>query len=561
MNMIKSWKLVLLAVLLEACVTPSPPPQRLKATAILGADQIQMAQLSGSTIALGKTGMWSPTAGPGSRLPLWRNADGSDTAMTGGAGAVTSVVNSDGTLTISPTFGNVVASINLAHANVWTNVQTFAADLHFDADGTRSVGTGTVRALNLWALNLAGGSTPGPGVTGSAMTVTAQDGGIDGGAGAGFGGPLTIRAGNGGPSSLFGQTGKGGDFTIIAGAGGTHSSGGTARAGGQLTLSGGPGGSSLNGTPSGAGGITIYGGLGGANLSNTTGSAAGVGGTVQLIGGDGGDGGGGPILGGNGGDAIIDAGNGGANGGISGTVKLATNTGVDTRVGGDLRVYNSGTIWGIPNVLVNSHVLLDLNTARLVAQNAVVDASNASGTTASYTPWIFGIEFISDGVDFFNTSLGLNIMKFDNTGSISTFVLTPVQVGTNGVQLGVEATPWAALYSSRFTSPAGTAPTCAPSTNGGTASVCNCIGNDSVGRCFVTITVDGTGPDLLDVTFATPYESAPFVLFYADTGVAPTHNIIRDAYFTSTTTKATLNSLVTWGAATTFDFGYLFIGK
>ncbi|MHB8860387.1 MAG: tail fiber domain-containing protein, partial [Minisyncoccota bacterium] len=38
-----------------------------------------------------------------------------------------SVSNSDGTLTISPTTGTVVASLNLAHANTWTGLQTFNA--------------------------------------------------------------------------------------------------------------------------------------------------------------------------------------------------------------------------------------------------------------------------------------------------------------------------------------------------------------------------------------------------------------------------------------------------
>lgn len=44
---------------------------------------------------------------------------------TGGGGAVSSVSNSDGTLTISPTTGSVVASLALAHANTWTGLQTF----------------------------------------------------------------------------------------------------------------------------------------------------------------------------------------------------------------------------------------------------------------------------------------------------------------------------------------------------------------------------------------------------------------------------------------------------
>lgn len=43
---------------------------------------------------------------------------------TFGAG-VNSVSNSDGTLTISPTTGSVVASIALGHANAWSGVQTF----------------------------------------------------------------------------------------------------------------------------------------------------------------------------------------------------------------------------------------------------------------------------------------------------------------------------------------------------------------------------------------------------------------------------------------------------
>jgi len=46
---------------------------------------------------------------------------------SGGGGSVSSVSNSDNTLTISPTTGNVVASINLNNANTWTGVQTFVS--------------------------------------------------------------------------------------------------------------------------------------------------------------------------------------------------------------------------------------------------------------------------------------------------------------------------------------------------------------------------------------------------------------------------------------------------
>lgn len=47
------------------------------------------------------------------------------TTTPSGSGAVSSVSNSDGTLTISPTTGAVVASIALSHANTWTGLQQF----------------------------------------------------------------------------------------------------------------------------------------------------------------------------------------------------------------------------------------------------------------------------------------------------------------------------------------------------------------------------------------------------------------------------------------------------
>lgn len=53
-----------------------------------------------------------------SSTPTWTQPSG------GGGGAVSSVANSDGTITISPTTGSVVASLALGHANVWTGVQT-----------------------------------------------------------------------------------------------------------------------------------------------------------------------------------------------------------------------------------------------------------------------------------------------------------------------------------------------------------------------------------------------------------------------------------------------------
>jgi hypothetical protein len=64
------------------------------------------------------------TIDPTTLLPSW---------STAGAGTVTSVSNYDGTLTISPTTGNVVASLNLANPNTWTALQTFNDDVVVDS--------------------------------------------------------------------------------------------------------------------------------------------------------------------------------------------------------------------------------------------------------------------------------------------------------------------------------------------------------------------------------------------------------------------------------------------
>lgn len=59
---------------------------------------------------------------------------------------VSSVSNSDSTLTISPTTGAVVASLNRAHANTWTALQTFGLNISIGGvtPGTSSTGTGGV---------------------------------------------------------------------------------------------------------------------------------------------------------------------------------------------------------------------------------------------------------------------------------------------------------------------------------------------------------------------------------------------------------------------------------
>lgn len=62
---------------------------------------------------------------------------------------VTSVSNSDGTLTISPTTGDVVASLNLNNPNTWTGIQTFTTPVLGAATGTSITLSGIAKATTL----------------------------------------------------------------------------------------------------------------------------------------------------------------------------------------------------------------------------------------------------------------------------------------------------------------------------------------------------------------------------------------------------------------------------
>ena len=74
------------------------------------------------------------TPGSYTSTNLTVDSKGRITAAANGSGAVSSVSNADGTLTISPTTGAVVASLALGHANTWSGTQTFKA-----AAGTTSI--------------------------------------------------------------------------------------------------------------------------------------------------------------------------------------------------------------------------------------------------------------------------------------------------------------------------------------------------------------------------------------------------------------------------------------
>ncbi len=70
---------------------------------------------------------------------------------SGSGGAVNSVSNSDGTLTISPTSGAVVASLNLAHSDAWSALQLFtgnASSTNFSNFGTAYFGGTATSSFN-----------------------------------------------------------------------------------------------------------------------------------------------------------------------------------------------------------------------------------------------------------------------------------------------------------------------------------------------------------------------------------------------------------------------------
>jgi hypothetical protein len=91
---------------------------------------------AGSTVTVSNTGVTQIVAGTNVTISP-AGGTGVVTINASGGGAVSSVSNSDGTLTISPTTGSVVASLNLGNANVWTAAQTFPAS------GIRLLGSST----------------------------------------------------------------------------------------------------------------------------------------------------------------------------------------------------------------------------------------------------------------------------------------------------------------------------------------------------------------------------------------------------------------------------------
>lgn len=102
-----------------------------------------------------------------------------------GSGAVNAVSNSDGTLTISPTSGSVVASLALGHANTWTATQTLSG-LTLSGCSTAGVATttsggvvGCSNAPSISGANLTSATVPNASLANSTISGIALGSNLD----------------------------------------------------------------------------------------------------------------------------------------------------------------------------------------------------------------------------------------------------------------------------------------------------------------------------------------------------------------------------------------------
>ncbi len=140
------------------------------AAAVCASAQVQPMKVAAFVSTTGTlAGPWEPLTGSGGTavpnlvpmyVAIFYSTDGTGNpgtwapCTTSCFGGVSSVANSDGTLTISPTTGAVVASLNLAHANTWSAIQTFSTAPTFSgltgyvyANGASQVGAATTIPL------------------------------------------------------------------------------------------------------------------------------------------------------------------------------------------------------------------------------------------------------------------------------------------------------------------------------------------------------------------------------------------------------------------------------
>ncbi len=125
-----------------------------------------------NNIAPDASGNFQINAGAGITIVPGRN----EITIAGSPGVTTvSTVGTDGSLLISPTTGNVVASINLSHANTWLATQTFPA--------TDAQGSALANAINSATTTLINGSKISGNITGNASNVTGTVAVANGGTG------------------------------------------------------------------------------------------------------------------------------------------------------------------------------------------------------------------------------------------------------------------------------------------------------------------------------------------------------------------------------------------
>ena len=108
----------------------------------------------------------------------WTSGTGFGCNTISGGGAVSSVSNSDGTLTISPTTGAVVASLALGHANTWSGFQTYSAGINLSGSSSPLQAGSSAGSAGQCLVSSGSGVTPSWGACASGIPTATAPGQI-----------------------------------------------------------------------------------------------------------------------------------------------------------------------------------------------------------------------------------------------------------------------------------------------------------------------------------------------------------------------------------------------